>query len=96
MAKVAKDRLDAVRKYLQQVFPGWALAERWDDDHEAQTFLLKKPRESLHLLKVSRAVLEEHPPARLPIVLEGHQVASALKKADKHRLMLTQRGLHQI
>ena len=96
MAKVAKDRLDAVRKYLQQVFPGWALAERWDDDHEAQTFLLKKPRESLHLLKVSRAVLEQHPPARLPIVLEGHQVASALKKADKHRLMLTQRGLHQI
>jgi hypothetical protein len=96
MAKVAKDRLDAVREYLQQVFPGWALAERWDDDHEAQTFLLKKPRESLHLLKVSRAVFEQHTPARLPVVLEGHQVASALKKADKHRLLLTQRGLHQI
>jgi hypothetical protein len=29
-------------------------------------------------------------------VLEGHQVASALKKADKHRLLLTQRGLQQI
>jgi hypothetical protein len=96
MAKVANDRLEAVRKYLQEVFPGWALAESWDDDHEAQTFMLKKPRESLHLLKVSRAVLEQHPPARLPIVLEGHQVASALRRADKHRLMLTQRGLHQI
>jgi hypothetical protein len=96
MAKVAKERLDAVRKYLQDVFPGWALAERWDDDHEAQTFMLKKPRESLHLLKVSRAVLEQHPPARLPTVLESHQVASALKKADKHRLILTQRGLIQI
>jgi hypothetical protein len=96
MAKVAKDRLDAVRKYLQDVFPGWALAERWDDDHEAQTFLLKKPRESLHLLKVSRAVLEHYPPAKLPTVLEGHQVASALKKADRHRLLLTQRGLQQI
>jgi hypothetical protein len=96
MAKVAKERLDAVRKYLQQVFPGWALAESWDDDREAQTFMLKKPRESLHLLKVSRAVLELHPPAKLSSVLEGHQVASALRKADKHRLMLTQRGLLQI
>ena len=35
-------------------------------------------------------------PAKLSSVLEGHQVASALRKADKHRLMLTQRGLHQI
>jgi hypothetical protein len=96
MAKVAKERLDAVRKYLQQVFPDWALAESWDDDREAQTFMLKKPRESLHLLKVSRAVLEHYPPAELSTVLEGHQVASALRKADKHRLMLTQRGLLQI
>ena len=96
MARVAKERLDAVRKYLQQVFPGWALAERWDDDHEAQTFMLKKPRESLHLLKVSRAVLEQHPPARLSIVLEDHQGASALRKAHKHRLLLTQRGLLQL
>ena len=96
MAKVAKDRLEAVRRYLQEVFPDWALAGSWDDDREAQTFMLKKPRESLHLLKVSRAVLELHPPAKLSSVLEGHQVASALRKADKHRLMLTQRGLHQI
>ena len=96
MGKVAKERLDAVRKYLQQGFPGWALAESWDDDREAQTFMLKKPRESLHLLKVSRAVLEQHSPSKLPIVLEGHQVASALRKADKHRLLLTQRGLLQL
>jgi hypothetical protein len=96
MAKVAKERLDAVRKYLQRVFPDWALAESWDDDHEAQTFMLKKPRESLHLLMVSRAVLEHYPAAQLSTVLEGHQVASALRKADKHRLLLTQRGLLQI
>lgn len=96
MAKVAKDRLEAVRRYLQEVFPDWALAESWDDDREAQTFMLKKPRESLHLLKVSRAVLEHYPPSKLSTVLQGHQVASALRKADKHRLMLTPRGLHQI
>jgi ABC-type cobalamin transport system ATPase subunit len=96
MARVAKDRLDAVRRYLQQVFPDWALAESWDDDREAQTFMLKKPREPLHLLKVSRSVLERTAPSKLSIMLEGHQVASALRKADKHRLLLTQRGLHQI
>jgi hypothetical protein len=96
MARVGKDRLDAVRKYLQAVFPDWALAESWDDDREAQTFMLKKPRESLHLLKVSRALLEHTPPSKLSVMLEGHQVASALRKADKHRLILTQRGLHQI
>ena len=96
MARVAKDRLEAVRRYLQQVFPDWALAESWDDDREAQTFMLKKPRESLHLLKVSRAVLEQYPPSKLSTVLEGHQVASALRKAEKHRLLLTQRGLQQI
>lgn len=96
MPRVAKDRLDAVRTYLQQVFPDWALAETWDDDREAQTFMLKKPREPLHLLKVSRSVLEHCGPAKLSGMLEGHQVASALRKADKHRLLLTQRGLHQI
>jgi hypothetical protein len=96
MARVAKDRLDAVRRYLQQLFPDWALAESWDDDREAQTFMLKKPRESLHLLKVSRAVLEHYPPSQLSDVLEGHQVASALRKANKHRLILTQRGLIQL
>ena len=93
MAKVARDRLEAVRRYLQEVFPDWALADSWDDDREAQTFMLKKPRESLHLLKVSRAVLEQHPPSKLSTMLEGHQVASALRKAVKHRLILTQRGL---
>jgi hypothetical protein len=96
MVRVAKDRLDAVRTYLHQVFPDWALAESWDDDREAQTFMLKKPREPLHLLKVSRALLEHCAPAKLSGMLEGHQVASALRKAERHRLLLTQRGLHQI
>jgi hypothetical protein len=96
MARVGKDRLDAVRRYLQRVFPDWALAESWDDDREAQTFMLKKPREPLHLLKVSRAVLEHTEPGKLSTMLEGHQVASALRKADKHRLILTQRGLIQL
>jgi len=96
MVRVAKDRLDAVRSYLHQVFPDWALAESWDDDREAQTFMLKKPHEPLHLLKVSRAVFEHYGPGKLSGMLEGHQVASALRKAERHRLMLTQRGLHQI
>ena len=42
MARIAEERLDAVRKYLHQDFPDWALAERWDGEHEAHTFLLKK------------------------------------------------------
>jgi hypothetical protein len=96
MPKISKERLDAVRAYLQQVFPDWALAESWDDDREAQNFLLKKPREPLHLLKVSRAVLDECGPRKLAGLLEGHQVASALRSAEKHRLLLTQRGLDQI
>lgn len=96
MAKFAEERLDAVRNYLHQVFPNWALAESWDGDHEAHSFLLKKPREPLHLLKVSRSVLEHFGPKKLAGLLEGHQVAHALRKADKHRLLLTQRGLDQI
>ena len=39
MARIAEERLDAVRKYLHQVFPDWALAERWDDEREAHSFL---------------------------------------------------------
>lgn len=96
MARVAKDRLDAVRNYLHQVFPDWALAESWDGDREAQNFLLKKPREPLHLLKVSLTVLDHCGPKKLAGLLEGHQVASALWRAEKHRLLLTQRGLDQI
>jgi hypothetical protein len=41
-------------------------------------------------------VLEHYPPSQLSDVLEGHQVASALRKANKHRLILTQRGLIQL
>ncbi|MDH3319773.1 MAG: hypothetical protein OEO84_08805 [Betaproteobacteria bacterium] len=96
MGRIAKERLDAVRKYLRQDFPDWALAERWDDDQEAHTFLLKKPREPLHLLKVSRALLDDCGPSKLADLLSGHQVASALRKAEKHRLMLTVRGLDPI
>lgn len=96
MPKISKERLDAVREYLQQVFPDWALAESWDGDREAQNFLLKKPREPLHLLKVSRAVLDQCGPRKLAGLLEGYQVASALRRAEKHRLLLTQRGLDQI
>jgi len=96
MAKISQERLEAVRGYLRGVFPDWALAESWDGDREAQNFLLKKPREPLHLLKVSRSVLERTAPSKLSIMLEGHQVANALRKAEKHRLLLTQRGLHQI
>jgi hypothetical protein len=96
MARIAEERLDAVRKYLHQVFPDWALAERWDDDREAHSFLLKKPKEPLHLLKVSRAVLDDCGPRKLAGLLEGHQVARALRQAAKHRLMLTTRGLDPI
>lgn len=96
MAKFSKERLDAVREYLREVFPDWALAERWDGEHEAHSFLLKKPSEPVHLLKVSRSVLDHCGPKKLAGLLEGHQVAQALRKAEKHRLLLTQRGLDQI
>jgi len=96
MARIAEERLEAVRRYLREVFPDWALAERWDGEHEAHSFLLKKPREPVHLLKVSRTVLDDCGPRKLVGLLEGHQVASALRKAEKHRLLLSQRGLDLI
>ena len=96
MARVSEERLEAVRRYLHEVFPDWALAERWDGEHEAHSFLLKKPREPVHLLKVSRVVLDEYGPRKLAGLLEGQQVASALRKAEKHRLLLSQRGLDLI
>ena len=96
MPKISKDRLDAVRGYLREVFPDWALAESWDGDREAQNFLLKKPREPLHLLKVSRSVLDQCGPRKLAGLLEGYQVASALRKAEKHRVLLTQRGVDKL
>lgn len=96
MATISEERLEAVRRYLGEVFPDWALAERWDGDHEAHTFLLKKPREPLYLLKVSKSVLDNCGPRKLAGLLEGYQVAYALRKAEKHRLMLTARGLDLI
>jgi hypothetical protein len=96
MARIAEERLEAVRRYLHEVFPDWALAERWDGEHEAHSFLLKKPREPVHLLKVSRVVLDEYGPRKLAGLLEVQQVASALRKAEKHRLLLSRRGLDPI
>jgi hypothetical protein len=96
MARIAEERLDAVRKYLHQVFPDWALAERWDGEHEAHSFLLKKPREPVHLLKVSRTLFDDCGPRKLAGLLEANQVASALRKSQSHRLLLTERGLDPI
>jgi len=96
MAKIAEERLDAVRRYLHQVFPGWALAEAWDRDRDAHTFLLKKPREPVYLLKVSRTLLDDCGPRKLAGLLEGHQVAHALRKASHRRLLLSGRGLDPI
>lgn len=96
MARIAEERLEAVRKYLHQVFPDWALAERWDSDHEAHSFLLKKAREPVHLLKVSRTVFDDCGPRKLAGLLEAKQVASALRMAQTHRLLLTERGLDPI
>jgi hypothetical protein len=41
-------------------------------------------------------VLDQCGPRKLAGLLEGHQVASALRNAEKHRLLLTQRGLDLI
>jgi hypothetical protein len=96
MARIAEERLEAVRKYLHQVFPDWALAERWDNDHEAHSFLLKKPREPVHLLKVGRDLLDDCGPRKLAGLLESNKVANALREARTHRLLLTVRGLDPI
>ena len=96
MARIAEERLEAVRKYLHQVFPDWALAERWDGEREAHSFLLKKPREPVHLLKVSRALLDDCGPRKLAGLLEAKKVANALREARPHRLLLTERGLDPI
>jgi len=96
MARIAEERLEAVRSYLHQLFPDWALAERWDGDYEAHTFLLKKPSEPLHLLKVSRAVFDDCGPRQLAGLLQNHHVADALRQAAKHRLLLSARGLDPI
>jgi hypothetical protein len=45
---------------------------------------------------VSKAVLDDFGPRKLAGLLEGYQVAHALRKAEKHRLMLTSRGLDLI
>lgn len=96
MARISEERLEAVRQYLHRVFPDWLLAERWDGDREAHSFLLKKAREPVHLLKVSRAVLDDCAPRKILGLLEGHHVADALRRAQSHRLLLTARGLDPI
>ncbi|MGH8687353.1 MAG: hypothetical protein ACREVQ_06555 [Burkholderiales bacterium] len=96
MARISEERLEAVREYLHRVFPDWALAERWDGDHEAHSFLLKKAREPVHLLKVSRTVLDGCGPRKIAVLLEGHHVADELRRAQSHRLLLTDHGLDMI
>jgi hypothetical protein len=41
-------------------------------------------------------VFDEYGPRKLAGLLEGQQVASALRKAEKHRLLLSRRGLDPI
>ena len=41
-------------------------------------------------------MLDDYGPRKLAGLLEARQVAHALRKAEKHRLLLTERGLDPI
>ena len=93
---VAEERLAPIRQYLAQAFPDWELADQWDGNREAHTFRLEKHREPIHLLKVSRELLDDNQPAEIAAIIAGRGVADALRQFPTHRLLLTTRGLSDL
>ena len=96
MPPVSEERLEPVRAYLRQAFPDWELADQWDGDLEAHSFRLYRHREPVHLLKVSRNVLDDNRPEELSAMLGNRNTAQALRQAQAHRLILTSNGLAPI
>lgn len=96
MPPVPEERLERVRVYLRQAFPDWELADRWDGDHECHAFRLTKHREPVHLLRVSRTVLDDNQPEELSVLLAARGVINALREVEHHRLLLTTHGLVSI
>jgi len=90
---VPEDRLVPVRQYLAQAFAGWELADQWDGQREAHSFRLTRHQSPVHLLKVSRELLEDNQPAEITLILQHHGVAQALAQTPQHRVLLTNQGL---
>jgi hypothetical protein len=93
---IAQERIQAVRAYLEQAFPDWELADRWDGNHECHTFRLTRRQEDVHLLRVSRNVLDDNEPHTIAAILVGSGVAYALRHSAHHRLLLASHGLVEL
>jgi len=93
MPAIPEERLAPIRSYLRAAFPDWELAERWDGDHEAHAFRLTKCHEPVHLLRVSRNVLDDNEPDQLAALVAQRGVAQALRNTDGHHILLTTHGL---
>jgi hypothetical protein len=93
---VAEEGLEPVREYLRQTFPDWELADQWDGHREAHSFRLTKPRQPVHLIEVSRELLDDNQPAQISAILAARGISQALRAAASHRLLLTSHVLEEM
>lgn len=70
-------KLAAVRSYLQDEFPQAAIDENYDFDRCAQTFRIRKGKQSL-LLKVGEEFLADNTAAAIRAHLDNWKVAALL------------------
>ena len=85
-----------MRRYLRAAFADWELADQWDWAREAHSFRLVSHQQPVHLLKVSRELLDDNEPARISAILAASSVAAALRATPGHRLLLTSDGLSEL
>jgi hypothetical protein len=93
---VPEERLEPVREYLREAFPDWELADQGDGIRGAHTFRLTGQNALVHVLKVSRELLDDNQPAEISAILAHRGVAQALRDVADHRLLLTSHGLSRL
>ena len=93
---IPEERLEAVRNYLREAFPGCELSDQADGIRGAHSFRLTRQGSPAHMLKVSRELLEDNQPAQISAILAHRAAAQALRDAADHRLLLTSHGLSRL
>jgi len=87
-----EEKLNVVRNYLRNEFPGYDLHDRYDFDRVAHTFRLTSENK-VHLVTVSREFLDDHNASEISSSLEKSQLGNCFQGENILRAIVTNHGI---
>ena len=87
-----REKIDAVRRYLENEFPGHTIHAFQDLDREAHSFRIDRNGVS-HLATVAEEFLGDFSSEKISSLLHQFQLADTLRAVGRERVLVTSHGL---